>query len=261
MKKLLLPLLILALVSFYAVGETLYCASEDAVFAADFSSEIVETDSRLDALDALTNGGAALLTQQELIEALQGYSEVDVTTDIQLIRPLGQGALYVVCSAETAGDMRTLGDLVSYLSENEYALAIMRCFEASNADYASMVLMDTLALDSEMFVDEQDKWDCVCDGPYVLVAEESKALELQESGCVTEIVESYIAAHEDELVEAAQAEDETALMKRIYNGILPDVMRRMSGLLQSAEAVSENVILTVEKVDGKYKVTDIYAAE
>ena len=184
MKKLLLPLLILALVSFCAVGETLYCASEDAVFAAELSSEIVETDSRLDALDALTNGGAALLTQQELIEALQGYSEVDVTTDIQLIRLLGQGALYVVCSAETAGDMRTLGDLVKYLEENEYALSIMRCFEASVEDYASMVLMDTLPLDSEMFVDAQDKEDCLRDGAYILVVDEISAVVLGNEGCV-----------------------------------------------------------------------------
>ena len=139
MKKLLLPLLILALVSFCAVGETLYCASEDAVFAADFSDEIAVTDTRLDALDALTNGGAALLTQQELIEALQGYSEVDVTTDIQLIRPLGQGALYVVCSAETAGDMRTLSEFGTWLEANGLQAIATR---VSTGDECSIIIED-----------------------------------------------------------------------------------------------------------------------
>ncbi len=184
MKKLILSLLVLAMLSCFAMGETLYCYSGDATFASELSSEIVEMDSRLDVVDALLEGGVALLTEQELIESLQGYTELDVTTDILLLRTLGQGTLYVVCSAETAGEMGSLSDLIEYLEANEYALSIMRCFEASNADYASMVLMDALPLDSEMFVDEQDKLDCVTDGPYILVVDEEKAIELQQNGCV-----------------------------------------------------------------------------
>lgn len=184
MRKLILSILVLTLLNCFAVGETLYCYSGDSIIAAELSAEIIETDSRLDALDALLEGGAALLTEQELIESLQGYTELDVTTDIRLLSVLGQGRLYVVCSAETAGEMRTLSDLSDYLAENEYALSVMRCFEASVEDYASMVLMDTLALDSEMFVDDPDKWDCVSNGQYILVVDEEKAIELQQSGCV-----------------------------------------------------------------------------
>ena len=186
MKHVVILLLVFALLPGLALGETLYYFNDDEAIAADISAEKVETDSRMAALNAVLKDdhAAALLTQQELIESLQGYSEGDVKTDIQLVRALGQSALYVVCSEETAGEMKTLSDLAAYLQENEYALQIMRCFTASNADYASMMLMDAMALDSEMFVDDQEKWDSIGDGPFILVAEEENAIELNEKGYV-----------------------------------------------------------------------------
>lgn len=186
MKHVVILLLVFALLPGLALGETLYYFKDDGAIAAGISAEKVETDSRMAALNAVLKDdhAAALLTQQELIESLQGYSEGDVKTDIQLVLALGQSALYVVCSEETAGEMKTLSDLDAYLQENEYALQIMRCFTASNADYASMVLMDAMPLDSEMFVDDQEKWDSVGNGPFILVAEEAKTLELAQDGYV-----------------------------------------------------------------------------
>ncbi len=71
-----------------------------------------------------------------------------------------------------------------------------------------------------------------------------------------ELVNNYITANEAELTEAAMNEDEAALMKRIYNGILPDVVSLLRETVAAASPVQSSCTLTIEKKGGKWMVTD-----
>jgi len=186
MKKMLAALLILLFLPVCALGDGLVAAKEDAALAQALSLNGSTQESRLDCLIRVILGeaDAALITQQELIEALQGYAEGDVRTDIQAAAVLAQNDLYLVCSADTAretgiSDLKSLRD---YLIENEYSLMLMRCFQASNADYASLLLMEEMAFDSDIFVDEKDKTDQLASGAYVLCTDTEGALALAQDG-------------------------------------------------------------------------------
>lgn len=188
MRKIVMLVLVLVLLPLAALGETVYCTQEDAALLDGLDLEISIQDSRMAALDAVAKDGnaLALLTQQEVIESLQGYSDCDVKTDVRLAQPLAQSALYLVCSAETAeqANMKTLADMKAYLEANEYGLKIMRSFQATNADYAAMLLMNEYTFDSEMFVDEAEELDSIGGGEYVFVASAAQAAELEEEGYV-----------------------------------------------------------------------------
>ena len=187
MKKLLSIALAIALFAMLAcAAETLRYGKGDEALAGGFEGAL-EAEDRISAYNAmLDEGGACLITQQELIENLQGYSLGDVRTDIQPVAFLAQGDLYIVCGAETAAEanLTDLTSLKQYLEENEYGLQLMRSFKATNADYASMILMEELYFDSDIFVDEEDQYASINDGLYVLVVDTSKAMELEGEGCV-----------------------------------------------------------------------------
>ena len=195
MKKLVLMLLVLTLLPLGALAETLHYGSEDetaAVLAeaaaAAASMDAAGEESSVKALDALLadKNGAVLAGSGAVIEALQGYSEIDVEKDLRPAVILAQTDLYLVCSADTANEagFTDLAGMADYLTANEYGLQLMRCFEASHEDYASCLLMEELYFDSDMFVDKADKMESLANGPLVMVAGTADALALREQGHV-----------------------------------------------------------------------------
>ncbi|MCR4620829.1 MAG: hypothetical protein K5663_01970 [Clostridiales bacterium] len=188
MKKLLAILLSLVMFSsLIGLSETLYCSKDDATLIGGFN-DVTQTEDRVGAFNAMMGdkGSACLITQQELIENLQGYSSGNVRKDVKLAAVMAQSDLYLVCGAETAQEagLTDLSTLKQYLEENEYGLQIMRSFKATNEDYASMLLMEELSFDSEVFVDDEDKLECLEDGQYVLVVSTLLAMELEQQGKV-----------------------------------------------------------------------------
>lgn len=186
-KALLVFLLMTVLLPVKANAEVLYYGAEDAGLVQDLSS-VTELPSRAEAMSAALKDdtGAALITQQDLIESIQGYTDWDVSEDLSIVKVLAQSDLYLVCSADTAKETGVvdLPSLAAYLETHEYELQIMRSFQATNTDYASVLLLDELLLDEEMFVDEENKWDSIKDGSYILAADTAKAVELEKEGNV-----------------------------------------------------------------------------
>lgn len=188
MKKLCAWMLALALLSICcsALAGGIAASADDAALIKALGLDADAKGQRLDALNRLIRKETdmALITQQELIEALQGYADGDVKTDLQWVQALAQNDLYLLCAAQTAQDagISDLASLRDYLAENGYALFIMRSFQAGNADYAAMLLMQEMDFDSEMFVDDQDKMEHLADGAYVLVADTAQALALAQEG-------------------------------------------------------------------------------
>ena len=189
MKKLavlLTALLILICCTASAEEIRIYAAEEDQALLEATGLSCVETTNRMEALNTLSDArsGMALVTQLELIQGLQGYSNGDVQSDFRLVQVLAQNDLYLVCSRETADTAGITGfsEMVSYLEDHPYELLILRCFDAGNEDYASMLLFEQLLIDSEMAVDNEEKAQMLGDGMYILVADTAKTLELAEQG-------------------------------------------------------------------------------
>ncbi len=186
-KAMLVFLLMTVLLPVKANAEVLYYGADDAALVSDLEP-VSEFPSRAEAMSAALEDdtGAALITQQDLIESVQGYTDWDVSSDLSLVKVLAQSDLYLVCSADTAKDtgVFNLPSLTEYLKTHEYGLQIMRSFQATNTDYASVLMLDELMLDEEMFVDEADKWSSIENGDYILVADTAKAVELEKEGKV-----------------------------------------------------------------------------
>ena len=183
----LLVLLLLPVSAAKAEGTVYYAEEDEALVESLEAAKTTACPDRLEAMNQMLDAQAedcALITQQQIIEGLQGYSSYDMSKDIQLVRIIAQNDLYLVCSSAVAEETGVTGleELKNYLEKNEYALFIMRSFEASNADYASMRLMEELTFDSEIFVDEEDQLENLDQGSYVLVTDTTGAVKLKEEG-------------------------------------------------------------------------------
>ena len=164
------------------------CTADDAAMLDGTALNCQVSESRLETMNAIAGGQAdmALITQQELIQGLRGYTEGNVKDDLKLVQLIARNDLYVVCSSETAesAGISSLPELAAYLEEEQYGLSILRCFAPSNEDYASTLLFDAILLDSEVTTDDEEKWGFLSEGMYILIADTAKALELAENGCV-----------------------------------------------------------------------------
>lgn len=181
-------LTLLACCAAFAEDFTVSCTADDAAMLAGTVLNCQTAESRLETMNTIAAGQAdmALITQQELIQGLRGYTEGNVKADLKLVQPLARNDLYVVCSSETAesAGISTLPEMAAYLEEEQYGLSILRCFTPSNEDYASTLLFDAILLDSEVTTNDEEKWGFLSEGMYVLIADTAKALELAEDGCV-----------------------------------------------------------------------------
>ncbi len=182
MKKIMLLALALCLLPLAGVAETtLYFGEEDgtANVLADVLSELTgwPSDAAEEATAVLDRAVSdpdcvALVSQQALLEGLQGYTDCEVRTDLQLLLPLGEEELFLVTSRETADSLglTDLPSLQAYLTDHPFELTVMRSFEAGAADYAAVQVFNALDLDSDTFGDLQDCAESLADGDYLLVA-------------------------------------------------------------------------------------------
>lgn len=182
MRKILLFVLALCLLPLAVFAEPSLCAAdEDGVGSALAEALIPLTgwqaepaDEAVAAVDraAADPETAALVSQQALLEALQGYADCEVRTDLQLVLPLGEEPLFLVTSGETAENLglTDLSSLAAFLAEHPFELTLMRSFEAGAADYAAVQLFNALDLDTETFADLADCLENLAEGDYLLVA-------------------------------------------------------------------------------------------
>ena len=170
-------------------GISLYAEDETAVMLGKRLSAMQQmNEAETEALDAVAGRPdvAALVTQQALIQGLEGYTDTDIRTDIQLLVPVCRDDLYLVCSQETAETfgIKDFPSLIQCLQEQPFELMLMRCFEASVTDYAAVRLFDTMDFNTETFTDASDCEENLDQGAFVLVADTEQAMRLLESGAV-----------------------------------------------------------------------------
>ena len=121
---LLIVTLMLPVTAVTADSPVFYFAEEDVTIESslDFDN-ITSCTSRIDALNAMLDSpqeAFALITQQELIEGLQGYTNKDLReVKLRLVQALAQSDLYLVCSKATAEEagISDLAGLKTYLEE------------------------------------------------------------------------------------------------------------------------------------------------
>ena len=164
-------------------GISLYAGDEVSVMLGNHLSTIQQVkETETEALDAVIGkpDAAALVTQQALIQGLEGYTDSDVRTDIQVLVPLCRNDLYLVCSQETADTfgIKDFPSLIKCLQEQPFELTLMRCFEASVTDYAAVRLFDAMDFNADTFADAADCEDNLDQGAYVLVADAEQVMRL-----------------------------------------------------------------------------------
>ena len=170
-------------------GISLYAEDEIAVMLGNrLSTTRQMMEAETEALDAVAGRPdvAALVTQQALIQGLEGYTDTDVRTDIQMLMPVCRNDLYLVCSRETAETfgISDLPSLIQCLQEQPFELMLMRCFEASVTDYAAVRLFDAMDFGTETFADGADCEENLDQGAYVLVADTEQAMILMGKDAV-----------------------------------------------------------------------------
>lgn len=198
MRKMMLFVLILCLLPLAGLADTdagiLFAGWEDdigiALSTALTSLTGIYSESSGEGTVALNDAAgsdwAALVTQQALLEGLQGYTDCEVRTDLQLLLPLAKDELFLVVSGETAETcgLTDLPSLQAFLTEHPFELTLMRSFEASAADYAAVQVFNALDLDTDTFSDPEDCAENLVDGSYLMVADTAAAQVLSEEGAV-----------------------------------------------------------------------------
>ena len=72
-----------------------------------------------------------------------------------------------------------------------------------------------------------------------------------------ELVKEYQSEHYDELVSIYTEEGEKAMFKKIYNDLIPIIVGKMQEDIEKSSGSEEKTILTLQKTDGKWLVTDL----
>lgn len=72
-----------------------------------------------------------------------------------------------------------------------------------------------------------------------------------------ELVKEYQSEHYDELVSIYTQEGEKAMFKKIYNDLIPIIVGKMQEDIEKSSGSEEKTILTLQKTDGKWLVTDL----
>ena len=72
-----------------------------------------------------------------------------------------------------------------------------------------------------------------------------------------QLISQYQTDHYDELITIYTDEGEKAMFRKLYSDLIPIVIGQMKEQLESAEPSEEKTILTLEKRDGKWLVTDL----
>lgn len=72
-----------------------------------------------------------------------------------------------------------------------------------------------------------------------------------------EMISAYQTEHYDELVSIYKGEGEKAMYKKLYSDLIPIVIGKMKEQLESGETAEEKTILSLEKIDKTWLVTDL----
>ena len=72
-----------------------------------------------------------------------------------------------------------------------------------------------------------------------------------------DMISQYQSDHYDELVSIYTDEGESAMYRKLYNDLIPIVVGKMQEALSQGTTTEEKTILTFEKVDGKWLVTNL----
>lgn len=72
-----------------------------------------------------------------------------------------------------------------------------------------------------------------------------------------DLIKEYQTEHYDELISIYTDEGESAMYRKLYNDLIPIVVGEMQKQLDSAEVSEEKTILTLEKIDKKWFVTNL----
>ena len=83
----------------------------------------------------------------------------------------------------------------------------------------------------------------------------------EQDAAMDELIASYQEEHEAELLSLYLTDGEEAMYKKLFTDIMPDVIKLLNDELDSSKEVSEDLYLTLEKIDGTWKVTDSYTYE
>ena len=96
-------------------------------------------------------------SQMVLIASLQGYADRDLRTDMKVIGRVAKSPLYLVMDAGTAADcgITDIGDLVRWLSENEYEMLCARHIDADPIDRAAVRLSEEMPVLTDIYYDDE----------------------------------------------------------------------------------------------------------
>ena len=72
-----------------------------------------------------------------------------------------------------------------------------------------------------------------------------------------ELISAYQTEHYDELISLYKDEGEKAMYRKLYSDLIPIVVGKMKEQLESGESAEEKTILSLEKIDKTWLVTDL----
>ena len=72
-----------------------------------------------------------------------------------------------------------------------------------------------------------------------------------------EVIKQYQTDHYDELLEIYAEQGEKEMNKKLYSDLIPIIIGDMQKRLEEASPAEEKTILSLEKIDGKWLVTDL----
>ena len=80
---------------------------------------------------------------------------------------------------------------------------------------------------------------------------------VKDKPSVNEVIKQYQTDHYDELLEIYAEQGEKEMNKKLYSDLIPIIIGDMQKRLEEASPAEEKTILSLEKIDGKWLVTDL----
>lgn len=91
----------------------------------------------------------------------------------------------------------------------------------------------------------------------VVLAFDPDEIDTEDNEELQKLSDDYLNDHQDELVSMYTDSGEEAMYQKIYNDLLPDILKVYENIIDSADSYTEIVDLTVEKQDdGTWLVSD-----
>lgn len=91
----------------------------------------------------------------------------------------------------------------------------------------------------------------------VVLAFDPDVIDTDDNEELQKLSDDYLAEHQDELVTVYTTEGEEGMYRKIYNDLIPDIMKVYREITDAADSYTEAVELTVEKQDdGAWLVSD-----